>query len=529
MRRTGRGLAALALTLTAAGPARAQTAADSAWVAGDIPRAESLYAAALARADSTPRALHRLALIRAWDGEYDASLALFDRLLADSPRNVEASLDRARVLSWRNDLDRAADAYLAVLGTDDDSREARLGLARVHSWGGDLIAAEATYGDMLERDPRDVEALAGHARMAAWDGRLAEAERRWRAALEHHPEHPTLLTGLGRTLRWQGRVSAALDALERAVELAPDDEDAAQEYRLARLAIAPRVGPSLVYESDSDGNRMGTLRLDQTVWPGRHVAINANGYVRTASVASTGESGEAYGGLAELRLRLGGEWELDGGLGATHNTLADRSARLQWRVRAATPGRLPAQVWGRVWHRALDETAPLMRRGVEIRERSIGVRGHIGAVRGDLSLAHATFVGDESNDRRSASLVLTRRLGTSWTLGVAGRAFGFDRDLAEGYFDPPFYGLAEVRAKWEERFEDWHVSAEAAPGVQKVGNDPGRVGGSVRTRVSLGREFGPGKIVWLHTGFSSAGLTSFSTADADYRYYHLALALGWAF
>ena len=533
-RARGRARAAsVALTValaTAPGArAHAQTAADSAWVAGDVSRAESLYAAQLARADSSPRALHRLALIRAWAGEHDESLALFDRLLAGSPDNLEASLDRARVLSWRNDLDRAADAYLAVLGAHDDSREARLGLARVRAWEGDLGAAEAAYAEILAREPRDVEALAGHARMAAWAGRLDEAAARWRAALEHHPDHPVLLTGLGRALRWQGRSAAALDVLERAVDLAPDDEEALQEYRLARLSSAPRLGPSLTYESDSDGNRMTTLWLDQTLWPARHFAVNASGYARSARVAGSGESGDAFGGLAELRLRVGGEWELDAAAGATHNTLARAGAAPQWRVRIATPGRLPAQAWARVWHRALDETAPLMRAGVEIRERTIGVRGGLGSVRGELALGHATFAGAETNERRTASLALSRRLGTRWTLGAAARALGFDRDLSEGYFDPPFYGLAEVRTAWEARFDDWHVSAEAAPGVQKVGKDPGRVSGSVRTRLSLGREFGPGKIVWLHTGFSSAGLRSFSTAGADYRYYHLALALGWAF
>ncbi len=504
-------------------------AADSAWVAGDIPRAESLYAAELARADSMPRALHRLALIRAWAEDYDASLALFDRLLALDPSNVEAALDRARVLSWRNDLDDAAAAYLAVLGEHDDSREARLGLARVRAWKGDLEAAEATYAELLERDPRDVEALAGRARVSAWAGRLEESEARWRAALEHHPDHPVLLTGLGRTLRWQGRSSAALGVLSRAVEVAPDDAEARREYRLARLSVAPRVGPSLVYESDSDGNRMTTLWLDHTVWPGRDVALHANGYVRHARVAASGESGGAYGGLAELRLRIGGEWEVDTGAGATHNTLAGEGAAPQWRVRVATPGRLPAQLWARVWHRALDETAPLMRSGVEIRERSIGVRGTLSGARGELTLSDATFAGAETNRRRAAGLALSRRLGSGWTLGLATRLFGFDRDLNEGYFDPSFYSLTEVRVSRDDRLGDWHLSFELSPGMQKVGSGPGDVSGSARARLSFGREFGPGRIVWLHTGFSSAGLQSFSTAGADYRYYQIALAVGWAF
>ena len=81
----------------------AQSPADSAWLAGDTYTAGELYAAGLA-ADSTDElALHRVALMRAWDADYDESLDLFGRLLAVSPQNLEARVDRARVMAWGGD------------------------------------------------------------------------------------------------------------------------------------------------------------------------------------------------------------------------------------------------------------------------------------------------------------------------------------------------------------------------------------------------------------------------------------------
>lgn len=507
--------------------ASAQSVADSAWAVGDIALAQQLYEGQLSEGAATQRALHRLALIHAWSEEYEVSLDLFDRLVQGAPDNVEALLDRARVLSWQDDLDGSAAAYGDVLESHPDNREAHLGLARVRSWGSDLAGAEQTYADMLEIDPRDAEALAGHARMAAWSGDLSSAERRWRVGLDRHPDDVVLLTGLGATLRWQGQSSAAVEVLERALTLAPDNAEARQEYRLARLSIAPRLGPSLSYESDSDGNRIATLWHDQSLWPSRWLSINTNGYLRTASL--TGRTGEAYGGMVELRFRVPDGWELDAGAGATGTTAGEAATRPQFRVRIASPGRLPAQIWVRHWRRALDETEPLMRNGVEIAETSLGIRGALGKTRGEASVSRADYRATEDNRRLGAALGISHRLSGPWTLGGSMRAFGFEEDRSDGYFDPPVYRLLELRVGWAQNVGDWHLGFTASPGAQKVGRGEGSISGSARARASIGYEFGPGQLASLYAGYSSAGLRSFSTGAADYRYFSMAFAVGWAF
>ncbi|MDX1394624.1 MAG: tetratricopeptide repeat protein [Gemmatimonadota bacterium] len=526
-RRVAIAMLALAALIGAA-PLAGQSDADVAWREGDIERAEALYEAEVSQGSPSPIALHRLALIRAWSERYHESLELFDRLLVAAPTSVDASLDRAKVLSWRNDLQGAVDAYAGVLVASPENREARLGLARVLSWAGRLDAAERVYHDMLSRDPHDAEALAGYARMAGWDGRLAEAERRWRNGLESHPDDVVLLTGLGATLRWRGRPGAAAEVLERAVGLAPEDEEARAEYRLARLATSPRIGPSLTYESDSDGNRMTTLYHDQSAWLSGDLAINTNGYARDARSMPSGETGQAYGAMIELRWRTGPGWEIHGGGGVTYSTLAEEGVRPQWRLRVATPSVLPAQGWARVSSRALDETAPLMRNGIDLLETSAGLRAAFLGFRGEASIGVTDFYGSETNRRTAGLIALTRRLGVDWNVGVVARALTFEKQLTDGYFDPDFYGLLEARVAWEGSFSGWHIQANASPGIQQV-NSGGEISGAIRTRLSFGYEFGPGQVAWIHAGYSTTGLTSFSTGAADYQYFHTAFSVGWAF
>jgi tetratricopeptide (TPR) repeat protein len=510
--------------------ASARVQADSAWNEGRFALAESLYEARLAEEPTDSRALHRLALLRAWGERYQESIVLFDRLLTVIPSNFDAALDRARVLSWQSQLDASRTAYTALTERYPERREAWLGLARVLSWEGQLDSAVVIYEQLLESDPRDPEALAGLATMAAWDGRVREAEVRWREALELHPDNVMLLTGLGRTLRWGGRSAAALPVLERALRLSPEDAEALQEFRLARMSIAPRVGPSAVYENDSDGNRIATLWYDQTMWPTGRIAINLSGYARTAGLGDSGIRGEAYGGLLELRTRVGDGWELDVGAGASGSGLSDRGAVARLSARAATPGHRRVQASARFSREALYATVPLMQSGVRIDDWNLGARGTLGpGWRAEASAGLARFVGSTSNRRLAAFMNISRRLSPTWRTGVTVRAFGFEEDTNEGYFDPSLYALAELQAGWAPSFGRWHVGVDVAPGIQKVTRGTSAVSGTVRTNASLAYEFGVGRLLQLHGGYHTTGLTSFSTGDADYHYVHVALSFGWTF
>lgn len=591
----------LLLLLLVSGSLRAQAVADSAWNAGDLERAAELYEARLGADSTDVRALHRLALIRAWNERFDESLRLFDRLLELDPDNLEAMRDRGRVLGWSGDLDAAVDVldrvlsrqrdellalqaratfrgwqgdvsgaladyeriqalspgdrsaglqrarllsfadsldrsaavYDSLLREDPDNREARLGLARVLSWDGRLDCAEVVYRGLVDDRPTDVEVLGGLARVLSWRGELGASERVWRRALERDPDDVDALLGLARTLRWEGREAAALEPLRRAREAAPGNADVERERGWVDAGLSPRLEPTAVYEGDSDDNRIYTARLRGAVRIVPRLELGIETYGRRARnrTPEPDLERESAGGLMELALQLEPGWWIGAGGGVTLTEEGTRQTEIpSWRARVSTPRHEAVSAGLRFRREALDLTARLVDRAVVIEELSLSLLvsppGSGWRIRG--SAAPARYEADARNERLAGSLALERQLSSSWTLGVSGRAFGFDEDLNDGYFDPDFYGLAELLVRWERYTESWRFVAEAAPGGQQVGSD-GEITGAFRLTGRLGHLFAPGRELSLTGAFSSTGLQSFSTGDADYRYGRVSLGLRWAF
>lgn len=524
-----------------AGPVMAQATADSAWIAGDIARAERLYVEELSANPLSERALHRLALIRAWSERYEESLRMFDHLLEYSPDNLEASVDRARVIAWANDLDGAIAAFETLAETHPESREVRSGLALTLAWAGRYTESETRYEELIGEDPDDVEALAGHARVAAWSDRLVEAEDRWRRALADHPEDSQLSYGLGQTLRWQGRNAAALEVLLRA-RATGDNSEIRRELALVEASFAAGLTPDLSYESDSEGNRMATARVSHDGWLSRRVAYAIGGYFRHAELdtdaltPSSGEptvSGDATGIGLRVRTQLEPGWWLSGGAGVSGTNVEGSSPVATFLAELTTPARRRLVGTIGVSRLPLDETVELMRSGVVADQLAVGVRGAAAArwrlfVNGSI----ADFRASERNRRLAGGLRVERRFDSRFAIGFAGRAFGFERDASDGYFDPRLYALAELEIRWTQPVGLWTVGVELAPGIQRVnrhGDAPGETSAAGRAVGRLGFDLGPGRSVGLIGVASSTGMRSFSTGESDYRFVRIGVTGRWSF
>jgi tetratricopeptide (TPR) repeat protein len=604
MRPPIRTLFAVALALLAwAAPARAQDAADRAWAAGDVATAERLYSARLAADSNDVRALHRVALARAWNGRYDEALALLDRALRLDPGDAETQVDRARVLAWKGDpaagaralepllerepgylpalqaraqflswagdfdaslrtygrileiapgdravgLDRARvlswasrfgasqSAYDSLLRRNPNDRDALLGLAQVLSWAGRLDSAEVVYRRLLAINSGDVEGMNGLARTAAWRGRLLDAERRWRQALARHPDDAGALVGLSQTLRWQGRDAAALDAARRALRAAPTDRDARTELQWALLPTRPRVAPAVSYESDSDGNRISTLSAGAAFRPDPRVELRADAYLRDArQEGATVRDGTSRGGALTLRTQLEPGWTLTGGAGVTGSDRAGDEARASWRGAISTPGRYPLTATVAYAHTPLDATALLIDRVVDVDELTLSAQlvpaqGWVVSAGGGGADFHGGVSG-ETNRRKNGNLAVTRRFARFFTLGAAGRSFGFDRDLSDGYFDPDLYWIGEALGRVGRDWRRWGISAEVAPGVQQVGKG-GERSATLRTTGGVTLTVAPGRSIGLSAAYANAGLQRLSPTDtgSGYRYTAVSLSASWAF
>lgn len=599
--RLRRGLFLAGSLLLLARPLAGQAAADSAWNAGDLERASELYEERLATDSTDLRALHRLALVRAWDQDFEASLELFAKLLELDPDHRTALRDRARVLGWsgRNDraldeldrvlarerddalalearahfrrqsgdlsgaledygrlsalragdpdvdlqrarllswqsrLDESVDLYDSLTRARPEDREIRLELARVLSWAGRLDSTLVVYRGVLEEEPEEIDAIEGVARVLGWRGDLRASERSWRRALEVSDESADAHLGLARTLRWQGRPAAARSAWRRARALAPENDAVRAEERWLDAVLGPFARPRYVYEGDSDGNRIHTASLNGGFHLVPRFTLGYDVYGRRASNESGATPGdverETAGGLLEAGLQLEPGWWLRAGGGVSYTDGGRDDEIAAWRASLASPGHMPFAFVLSYRREPLDLTRQLVENGV--RREAIDLRT-VWTMGRDWRLvasgSPARYSGTETNDRWTALLSLDHDLSGSWRLGVTGRGFGFERDLNEGYFDPDLYLLAELNVRWQAHPGDWQLALEVDPGVQQIGED-GDASATVRTSGSIGYRFAPGRQLDVSGAFSSTGLQSFSTADADYRYGRVSAALRWGF
>jgi tetratricopeptide (TPR) repeat protein len=525
-------LCAASALLALALPARAQTtAADSAWERKDTDLAERLYSQRLAADSSDVMALRRIALLRAWAGKYGESIALYDRAVRLAPADELIALERARVLAWNKEYTRAIAALDEILARSPRSRPALEARAQFTSWSGRYGESVATYNKLLEETPGDPEALRGLARVASWRGDLAEGERRWRKVLAASPDDVAALVGLAAVLRWQGRDSAALPLLEEAIRLSPRDRDARTQLEWVRAAVAPRATPSLVYETDSDGNRIMTTSLVGAWRPAPRLEIRGAGYLRRAEqTGAESFAQQGSGALISAWRQWEPGWALTLGVGVRLSDTPGADPLPSARAVLTTPARNAGSGSVAFNRNALDATAALLRNRVSVDELAASASTTLGAgwnLSGGASAA--VYDGRETNIRTGGYASLARRMLPRVTLGVAARAFGFEKDLNEGYFDPDFYGIAEITASVYQEVRKWNLGTEIAPGLQQVGSN-GKRTGAFRATGRIGYTVAPGRQVGVSAGLSNSGLHQLSPgSDADYRYRAFSVSGGWRF
>jgi tetratricopeptide (TPR) repeat protein len=524
------------LFLLAAQKAGAQNPADAAWTAGDFETARALYTERLAADSSDIRALHRLALLFAWDDRYDESLVLFDRLLVVSPENLEARIDRARVISWTGDFKRSIASYEEALERHPGDRQVLLGLAVVLSWADRLDSALTIYDALVMRDSADIQARHGLARAAAWRGSLVEAERLWRETLEQEGSTPETLIGLAQTLRWQGRADAAQEVLARVPVEARRSSGYVEEERWIGVALGTRMSPSLVLEFDSDDNTMATLALrgGHQIKPRFQVGIDT--YYRWAEGLVTGDgltSRRAWGVAATGRRLFEPGWTVRGGLGLTGSNATEGSVEPSLQASVTSPGRLRFGGTLAFVRTALDATALLIENGTTYAMGSLDFRVQP-AYRWIVEFggSYSRFQGSESNRRLVGYAAATHRISPPWTAVGRLRVFGFEKSRQDGFFDgyfnPDSYFYGEIIGRWQPVRGLWSVMLEVAPALEQAGSNASlRAAGRLLGRATY--DLAPGRQIGLSALYANNGLQAFSSGEEGYRYFAVTLSGTWVF
>ncbi|NIP79380.1 MAG: tetratricopeptide repeat protein, partial [Gemmatimonadetes bacterium] len=477
-------------------------------------------------------ALLALARFNSWAGRYDESLRYYDALLADAPDDPELRRARAAVLGWAGRHDEAADALRELAARDPSDVETRLALARVLAWEGRYRQAETAFRAALELDPDNLEARRGLARVAGWSGQLREGERRWRDVLTAYPDDVDALVGLAANLRWQGRPRAAVGVLDRAEALAPDHADVETQRLWLDAAVGPRLAPSFLYESDSDGNRAETVRLEGA-WlvggVGLQLTADARWFDEETVVGR--ESSTRSADLA-LGLGLGRGWTLTGGGGVRTGDGDTQETLGLWRLGLASPAYLPVSGSLVARRSAFDYTALLAQRNVAVEELalSLAVRPEGSRVTAGVRGGAARFEAAEDNRRWLLDAHVTYRPLPPLSVGVRARAFGFSEDVDEGYWDPSLYRVIEAPVALSLDGSPLFARLEVAPGYQAIEHAAVDVdNAALRAAARVGIRLAPGRQVGLSASLANSGLQRVSPVpDSDYEYRAISVFIDWS-
>jgi hypothetical protein len=295
------------------------------------------------------------------------------------------------------------------------------------------------------------------------------------------------------------------------------------------------VSPTLSGEQDSDHNRLLTVGVTVTAsaYPRARAGLTLNGYVRTAEgptpAGMADVTGQSRAASATLRLELGSGWGLTAGGGVMSLPDSGEKPEPTWRAGVASPAWRPLSVSIGHARNVMDATADLMRRRIRTEDATMTVALQAAPwARLEGGIAVTEFRGVETSERVLGRLGLDARAGRWLRIRPRAAAFRFDQPTQEGYFAPDEYVLAELGVGWDRWLERWSVTAEVAPGAQRIGSD-GDVQGAISGRVRVGYTLAPGREVGIGLSLSNLGVERLQAGSAGYRHQALVLSGAWGF
>lgn len=416
------------------------------------------------------------------------------------------------------DFVTAKQAYERSLEEDSTAVRALHRLGLLLAWDGHTDSASVLYHKALRYEPNNVAVLTSSGQLASWTGDLPLALRFYHRALARDSTYVPAWVGLAEVRRWEGRTTESYQAINRALALAPEDR-AAREGRAALRAITrPELTAQVGFSHDSDDNDLWwqTAGLAMLLRPG------LRGF---ASIGAAEASDPVRNGTrlsAEAGATLGtGNVSLTGAVGVRSLNADGFDSRTAATYRASLYYRaIPAAGLGIGYaHYTLDEAALLLGSDIDVDEINVD---------GDAQLTDRLTLGvgagkawfSDDNERWSAAAALTQRVTRRVSLGLFGRAMGYDQ-LGTGYFAPDRFLLGELRGSYTYTTRRFEGRLSGGFGAQQIGED-GDAQSEWHAEARLARRWGAINELALSGGVSNSAAASTTGA---FRYYTAALTL----
>jgi tetratricopeptide (TPR) repeat protein len=159
-------------------------------------------------------------------GQFDLSIAAFNKALAIKPDYKEVYNDMGIVLAEQGKLEKAIEAYNKALAIKPNYAEAfyNMGVALVEH--GKLEEAIEAYNKAVSTKPDYAGAFHNMGVALKEQGKLDEAIEAYNKALAIKPNHADAYSNMGIALKEQGKLDEAIEAYNKALAIKPDHADA---------------------------------------------------------------------------------------------------------------------------------------------------------------------------------------------------------------------------------------------------------------------------------------------------------------
>jgi Flp pilus assembly protein TadD len=199
----------------------------------DAQGAEQAYRRALEINPNDLDALNNLGLMLFRKGGFAESTTLFDKLSGLNPGSIATKLNLGAAAAKSGDLKKAIGAWKEVVRADPKQVSVRMDLANALWDQGDVENAKYHYLQVLAVEKDNAEALNGIGLCHLKAGKLVQAEAAFRSAIEADSKLIGAYNNLAVTLQRMNQVSEAVKVLEKAVKIAPNDDEL--QRNLARM------------------------------------------------------------------------------------------------------------------------------------------------------------------------------------------------------------------------------------------------------------------------------------------------------
>jgi YaiO family outer membrane protein len=170
-------------------------------------------------------------------GDYKDAITICLGELELRPADYDVNFLLAQAYARSGDRNKALDRLKKMEALFPKNSDVVLFEARIYTWRREYAAALARYEEVLEFAPGNEEALVGTADVEARQKNFAVAREILRQVLEKNSRNADAYYHLGLLDQWQGNRGQARENFEKAVALAPDNED----YRAFLTQSTPRL------------------------------------------------------------------------------------------------------------------------------------------------------------------------------------------------------------------------------------------------------------------------------------------------